>query len=144
MLAVYLLACAAVAYLGSLATTSNVDGWYRDADKPPFNPPNWLFGPVWSVLYVAMAVAVWLAWKRGAPTGIWWLQLALNLAWTPVFFGMEELWWGLVVIVLLDLAVLATIVVFRRTSQAAAWLLVPYLGWTLFATALNASIAALN
>lgn len=144
MVFVYLAASALVAWLGSLATVGNVDGWYRDADKPSFNPPDALFGPVWTVLYVAMAVAVWLAWRRGAPTGIWWVQLGLNLAWTPVFFGLQQLWLGLVVIVLLDLAVLATILAFRRWSRPAALLLVPYLGWILFATVLNGSIAALN
>lgn len=144
MLVVFLAASGLVAFLGSLATRSNVDGWYRDADKPWFNPPDALFGPVWTVLYVAMAVAAWLAWRRGAPTGIWWVQLALNLAWTPVFFGLEQLWLGLVVILLLDLAVVATIVTFRRNSRAASWLLAPYLAWILFATALNLGIALLN
>src|SRR4051812_11602596 len=72
-----------VAVLGSLATAGNVDGWYADADKPWFTPPNWLFGPVWTALYAAMAIAAWLVWREGGPTGIWWTQLALNLAWTP-------------------------------------------------------------
>lgn len=144
MLVIYLAACGLVALLGSLATIDSVEGWYRDADKPWFTPPDALFGPVWSVLYLAMAVAAWLAWRRGAPTTIWWVQLALNLAWTPVFFGLEQLWLGLVVIVALDLAVIATIVVFRRWSRTAALLLVPYLAWIGFATLLNASIAVLN
>jgi len=143
-LVVYLAAVAAVAVIGSLATAGNVDGWYADADKPPFNPPNWLFAPVWTTLYVAMAVAAWLVRRRGGATTVWWVQLALNFAWTPVFFGLEQLWLGLAIIVALDVAVLATVVVFARTSRAAAALLVPYLAWTLFATALNLGIAVLN
>ena len=137
-------ACFAVAAFGGLATAGNVDGWYASADKPGFTPPNWLFGPVWSVLYLLIGVAGWLAWRRGAPLLVWWVQLALNLAWTPVFFGAELLWPGLAVIVALDVAVVATIVVFARRSRAAAVLLAPYLGWILFATALNLRLAQLN
>ena len=143
-LATYLLATLAVAVLGSLATAGNVDGWYADADKPPFNPPNWVFAPVWSALYVAMAVAAWLVWKRGGPTGVWWVQLALNLAWTPAFFALQQPWLALVVIVALDVAVALTVVVFSGFSRAATWLMVPYLGWVLFATALNLAVAVLN
>lgn len=134
----------AVAAIGGLATAGNVDGWYADADKPWFNPPNWVFGPVWTVLYAAMAVAAWLVWRRGGDLRIWWVQLALNLAWTPVFFAGELLWPALVVIVALDLAVAATLVAFWRTDRVAGLLLAPYLAWVLFATALNAAIAALN
>lgn len=143
-LAGLLVACLAVAGLGGLATAGNVDGWYADADKPFFNPPNWLFAPVWTALYVAMAVAAWLVWRRGGDLRIWWVQLALNLAWTPVFFAGEQLWLGLVVIVALDVAVAVTMVRFWRVSRVAGALFAPYLAWVLFATALNASIAALN
>ncbi len=139
-----LAAVAAVAVLGSLATINNVDGWYADADKPFFNPPNWLFGPVWTTLYVAMAVAAWLVWRRHGDLRIWWVQLALNLAWTPVFFAGQWLWAGLVVIIALDVAVAVTLVTFWRTSRAAGLLFVPYLAWVLFATALNLAIASLN
>jgi len=144
MLVGLLLATFAVAGLGSLATTSGVDGWYQDADKPWFNPPNWLFAPVWTVLYAAMAVAAWLVWRRGGDLRLWWLQLLLNLAWTPVFFALEQRWAGLVVIVALDIAIALTLRSFWRVSRAAGVLLVPYLAWTLFATALNLAIAALN
>lgn len=143
-LAVFLAAVAAVAVIGSLATIGNVDGWYADADKPGFTPPNWLFGPVWTVLYVMMAVAAWLVWRRGGPTAAWWVQLVLNLAWTPTFFALEQPWLALVVIVALDAAVLTTLVVFSGFSRAAAWLFAPYLAWSLFATALNLGIAVLN
>ena len=139
-----LAAAFAVAGLGSLATINNVDGWYASADKPWFNPPNWIFGPVWTLLYAAMAVAAWFAWRRGADLRMWWVQLALNLAWTPVFFAAQWLWPALVVIVALDIAVAVTLVAFWRVSRAAGLLLAPYLAWVMFATALNAAIASLN
>jgi translocator protein len=147
-----LLATYGVAALGSLATTSGVDGWYAAADKPFFTPPNWLFGPVWTALYGLVAVAAWLVWvhrdrnRNETSRGLrwWWVQLALNLAWTPVFFALQLLWPALVVILALDVAVAVTAVTFRRVDRLAATLLLPYLGWIAFATALNAGVAALN
>ncbi len=144
VLAGLFVAAFAVAALGSLATAGNVNGWYASADKPSFNPPNWLFAPVWTTLYAAMAVAAWLVWRRGGDLRIWWVQLGLNLAWTPVFFAGQWLWPALAVIAALDVAVAATLVSFGRTSRLAAMLFVPYLGWVLFATALNAAIASMN
>ena len=140
----FLVAAFAVAALGSIATSGNVDGWYASADKPSFNPPNWLFAPVWTTLYAAMAVAAWLVWRRGGDLLVWWVQLALNLAWTPVFFAGEWLWPALAVIVALDLAVAVTLIRFWQISRVAGLLFVPYLAWVLYATALNAGIAALN
>jgi len=139
-----LVASFAVAALGGIATAGNVDGWYASADKPSFNPPNWLFAPVWTTLYAAMAVAAWLVWRRGGDLRTWWVQLALNLAWTPVFFAGQWLWPALVVIIALDVAVAVTTVAFWRVSRPAGLLFVPYLAWVLFATALNTAIAALN
>ncbi|GAA0628120.1 tryptophan-rich sensory protein [Sporichthya brevicatena] len=150
VLVLSLLLVAAVAVSGALINAGETDGWYAAADKPPATPPGWLFGPVWSILYTAMAVAAWLVWRAGGfagartALGLYALQLALNATWTPVFFGAERLFLGLVVILALDLAILATAVAFRRHSRTAALLLVPYLAWTLFATYLNAGIAALN
>ncbi|GLW91565.1 tryptophan-rich sensory protein [Actinokineospora globicatena] len=151
-LAGFLLLSYAVAGLGSLATIDNVRGWYATADKPWFTPPNWLFGPVWTVLYGLIAVAAWLVWLRReqeprqvkVALAVWAVQLLLNLAWTPTFFGLQWLWAGFVVIVLLDVAVVATIVRFRRVRPVAAWLLAPYLAWILYASLLNAGVAALN
>lgn len=146
----FLLATFVVAALGGLATAGNVDGWYASADKPPFNPPNWLFGPVWTVLYIAMAVAAWLVWRTAdSPTRtrflqVWWVQLAFNLAWTPTFFAAELLWPAVGVIVVLDVLVALTIVLAWRVSRVAGSLLLPYLAWVLFATALNVSLAVLN
>lgn len=160
---VYGAAVLVVASVGGLATSAGqgADGWYADAEKPFFTPPGWVFGPVWTVLYAAMAVAAWRlsrrreeqAGRRSAerPAGdaqaalrLWWVQLALNFLWTPLFFATELLWVALVDIVLLDLAVALLVVRAWRIDRVAAWLLVPYLGWILFATALNASIAAMN
>lgn len=146
----FLAAVAVVAVLGSLATVPNVDGWYADADKPWFTPPDGVFGPTWTVLYAAMAVAAWLVWRtpasreRSTALTLWWAQLALNLAWTPVFFAAQLLWPAAVVIVLLDVLVAATLVASRWVSRPAALLLVPYLAWVVFATGLNVGVARLN
>ncbi|QZN84274.1 TspO/MBR family protein [Cellulomonas sp. C5510] len=141
---------AAVAWGGGLASTSAVDGWYAAADKPAWTPPDWVFGPVWTVLYVLMAVAAWLLWRRhGARAGrtalvLYGVQLALNAAWTPVFFGAQQLGAGLVIILALEVALVATVVAFHRLSPAVAWLLGPYLAWVLYATTLNAGVLALS
>lgn len=147
-----LVASYGVAALGGLASASNVDGWYADADKPPLTPPDWLFGPTWTLLYGLMAVAAWLVWRRRehAPAAtrvaltLWWVQLGLNLAWTPVFFALEQLWLGLAVIITLDVVLLVLILRVRHLSRVAAGLLVPYLVWIVFATWLNAGVAWLN
>jgi len=146
----------AVAALGTTATAGNVDGWYADAEKAPWNPPNWLFGPAWTLLYTLMSVAAWLVWRqrgrlrvRPALT-LYVVQLVLNAVWTPVFFGLypsvgaPALWIALVIILALDVAVLLTMLAFWRVSRVAAWLLVPYWAWVLFATTLNWALAALN
>jgi len=121
--------------------------WYAALEKTPFNPPNWIFGPVWSVLYILIGIAGWRIW-RIAPAGgamkIWWLQLALNFLWSPVFFAAHLLGVALVII----LALLATLIWFittaASTDRIAAWLFVPYALWVAFATLLNASLWWLN
>jgi tryptophan-rich sensory protein len=145
-----------VAALGTVATLDNVDGWYADAEKAPWNPPNWIFGPAWTLLYMLMSVAAWLVWRRRGtsavrrPLTLYVVQLVLNCLWTPIFFGLfpfigaPALWIGLVVILALDVAVLLTMLAFWPVSRAAAWLLVPYWAWVLFATTLNAALAVLN
>ena len=142
----FLLAVAVVAAIGGLAAGS-AGSTYRSLELPPFAPPSWLFGPVWTVLYVLMAVAAWLVWRRtGWTTGLtWWVvQLVLNLAWTPLFFAADRYGLALVDIVVLIGALVVTMLLFRRTSTAAAWLLVPYLAWVVFATALTVGIVVLN
>jgi len=146
----------AVAALGSIATISQVDGWYADADKVPWNPPSAIFGPVWTVLYALMAVAAWLVWREKErtdvrrPLTLYVIQLVLNAVWTPVFFGLypfvgvAALWVAAVLILALDVAVLLTMLAFWRVRRAAAVLLIPYWAWVLFATTLNVGIALLQ
>src|SRR4051794_1443800 len=150
-LVVSLVLVAVVAGVGGLATASAVDSWYRTIEKPPWNPPDGVFGPVWTILYVAMAVAAWLVAREGLEqrpvrTALiaYGVQLALNLAWTLVFFGLESPLGGLVIIAALLVALVVTIVRFRPVSPVAALLLVPYVAWVAFAASLNVAIVALN
>ncbi|MBN9070497.1 MAG: tryptophan-rich sensory protein [Rhizobiales bacterium] len=121
--------------------------WYASLAKPPFNPPNWLFAPVWSVLYVLIAVAGWRVW-RAAPRSraftAWVVQLVLNFLWTPVFFGAHRIALGLVVIAVLFLTILVFIAAARRLDLPAALLFVPYALWIAFACLLNLSLLFLN
>ena len=158
VLAAFLGIAYAAAALGTIATIQNVDGWYAEAAKVPWTPPNAVFGPVWTVLYALMAVAAWFVWRerdarpvpvRRALTA-YVIQLALNAIWTPVFFGLyptlgpAALWLAVVIIVLLDAAVIATVVLAARVRPLPAWLLAPYLAWCLFATTLCIGTAVLN
>ena len=145
-LAGFAAAVTAAALLGTLAVTGT-SGEYASLDRPSWAPPSWLFGPVWTVLYATIAVAGWLVWRRAGADRVlvpYAAQLALNAAWTPVFFGAGEYGWALVVIVALLLALAVTILGFRRVHRVASWLLVPYLLWVSYATALNAAIWYLN
>lgn len=149
-LIVFLLACYLIAALGGLATESSVGTWYQELEKPSFNPPNWLFGPVWTVLYALIAVAGWSVWRLrpsssvAVALGLFALQLALNLAWTVVFFGLRAPGAALIGIGLLLAAVVANTVAFWRLDRSAAVLLFPYVGWVAFAALLNAAIWRLN
>ena len=121
--------------------------WYAGLEKPAFNPPGWMFGPVWTVLYVLIAVAGWRIWQRdrgGLAMKLWWAQLALNFLWSPVFFSAHWIGVALVVVLLLLATIIAFIGVARRRDRVAAWLFVPYAAWVAYASALNASILALN
>jgi tryptophan-rich sensory protein len=147
-LAAFLAASFLVAGLGGFSTVTNVDGWYSTADKAPWSPPNWIFGPVWTVLYTAMAVAAWLVWRKRAPKtrpalAVYAVQLGLNLAWTPVFFGLypvlgtAALWLALGIILALIAAVTLTVLYFGPISRTAGLLLLPYIAWLVFASTLN-------
>lgn len=121
--------------------------WYASLIKPSWNPPPWIFGPAWTLLYTLMAIAAWLVWKKVGftrPHIFYFAQLTLNAAWTPVFFGAHALGLALVVIVAMWLGILMTLINFRRVSHAASWLFVPYLCWVTFATALNFALWQLN
>lgn len=121
--------------------------WHAALVKPSFNPPNTVFAPVWTALYVMMAVAAWRVFRREgwkAPLWLWLVQLVLNAIWTPLFFGLHRIDLALADIVVLDVLVIATTVAFFRRDRLAGWLLVPYLVWILFATALTFAIWRLN
>jgi len=126
------------------------DEWYAALRKPSWNPPGWIFAPVWTALYTMMAVAAWLVWKRGGfaaqrrPLALFLVQLALNAIWTPLFFGLHWPAVAFVEIVLLWLAIAATLAAIRRVSRVAAWLLAPYWAWISFAAALNFTLWRLN
>lgn len=121
-------------------------GYYASLVKPAWAPPPWIFGPVWTMLYLMMATAAWLVWRDGGwraqrgPLTLYLVQLLLNALWTPLFFGLRNPGLALVEIVILGVAIVLTGRAFHSVSRVAAWLLVPYLTWVLFATALNFSI----
>ncbi len=146
-LAGWVLLCFAAASVGGLFMPGE---WYAALKKPSWNPPGWVFGPVWTTLYTLMAVAAWLVWRRGGfaaqrrPLGLFLAQLALNAAWTPLFFGLKNPGLAFAELVLFWLAIAATLVAFRSVSRAAAWLLVPYLAWVSFAVVLNFALWRLN
>lgn len=150
-LGVSLAASFAAAGLGAVATSTSVATWYAALQKPAWTPPPWLFGPVWTVLYAAMAVAAWIVWKEAGgfararrPLAIYLVQLALNALWSPIFFGARNPGLAVLDIVLLWVAIAATIVAFAGRSRIAAVLLVPYLVWVSYAAALNVAIWRLN
>lgn len=121
--------------------------WYAALVKPPFNPPPWLFGPVWTILYVLVAVAGWRAWRiePGGPAMVtWWVQLALNFIWSPIFFAARDLLLALVILFATLATILAFMTLARRLDPIAAWLFAPYAAWVAFAGVLNASIWWLN
>ncbi len=133
---------------GILIGTINLPGeWYAGLAKPVFNPPNWIFGPVWTVLYVLIAIAGWRSWERrfeGPATQIWFAQLGLNFLWSPVFFSMHLMGFGLLIIIALLVLILLFIKLSWNRDRIAAWLFVPYALWVAFASILNASLFILN
>jgi translocator protein len=139
--------CVGAGLAASFATMQSVVEWYPTLQKPSWTPPNWLFGPMWTLLYILMAVAAWLVWRSGnARTALllFFGQLFLNIAWSFLFFGARSPVLGLLDIVMLWLAIAATIFAFSMRSRLAAFLMVPYLCWVSLATALNAAIVMLN
>jgi len=146
-----ILICQAAGFLGSLATTPSIATWYKTVAKPSFNPPNAIFGPVWLSLYLMMSISLFLIWKQwGAAKGvrpaliIFFVQLALNTLWSVLFFGLHQPMWAFFEIVILWLFILLTMMVFWRLSRVAGLLLLPYLLWVSFASALNFAIWRLN
>ncbi len=134
--------------LGALFTTEAVQNWYPLLNKPFFSPPSWLFGPVWTLLYILMGIACYRVWtstkKYTTAINIYWGQLFFNAIWSPLFFGLRSPILGLIDIVLMLLLIITTLITFYRIDKIAAYLLIPYLAWVSFATLLNASIWWLN
>lgn len=143
--------CLLVGFLSSVATQSSVLEWYPRLNKPSFNPPNWLFAPVWSVLYIMMGIAAGLVWARGfhhvwVKTALYHFifQLLFNALWSMVFFGLQKPFWALLIIITLLILIILTIKWFKVVNNIAAYLLIPYLLWVCFATILNYKIWELN
>jgi translocator protein len=148
-LALWVALCLGVSAIGGAITRTSVSDWYQGLAKPSLAPPDWAFTAIWISLFVLMGVSAWLVWRtgfaRGAiPLTCFAAQLALNLGWPTLFFGLRSVGWALVEIVALWIAVLVTAIAFYRVSPPAGSLLVPYLLWLSFAVALNASIWWLN
>jgi tryptophan-rich sensory protein len=136
--------------LGAIFTVAEIPTWYQTLTKPNFNPPNWLFGPVWTLLYTLMGIALYLVWKKSPSTdrnwaiGIFIIQFALNFCWSIIFFKYHLLGWALIEILIMWIFILLTILFFWQHSKLASILLLPYLFWVSFATILNAAIFRLN
>jgi translocator protein len=149
-LIVLVVICFSLASVGGLFTTPSIPNWYASLLKPAWTPPNWIFGPVWSVLYLSMAVAAWLVWrqeglKRGVlPMSLFGIQLFMNTLWSWLFFGLHSPGAALVDIVLLWMAIVATTWAFWHRSKVAGVLFIPYLFWVSFAIALNLAIWRMN
>jgi tryptophan-rich sensory protein len=149
-LAFWVALCLGVSAIGGAITRTSVLDWYQGLSKPWFNPPDWVFAPVWISLFILMGVSAWLVWRRTGfgrgqlPLASFGVQLALNLAWSLLFFGLRSVGWALVEIVVLWMAILTTVIGFYRVNALAGLLLVPYLLWSSFAVALTAAIWWLN
>ncbi|MGC1515638.1 MAG: TspO/MBR family protein [Maribacter sp.] len=143
--------CCVIGFLSSVATQSSVNDWYVTLNKPSFNPPNWIFAPVWTMLYVLMGISVGLVWAKGfyhkwVKTALYHfgIQLLLNGLWSIVFFGLQQPFWALLVILSLLIVLVLTLKWFKVVSRLAAFLLLPYLFWVCFAAFLNYKIWELN
>ena len=145
------LLCNCASLLGSLFTTTGPGSWYSTLIKPTFNPPAWIFAPVWTLLYILMGISLYLVIMEGMkgrdvriPLLVFTIQLILNLLWSYAFFGLESTFFGLLVIILLWISIVATMILFYPVRKTAAWLLVPYILWVSFATLLTYTIYSLN
>jgi tryptophan-rich sensory protein len=141
----------AVGGISGFFTVTGVESWYQTINKPSWNPPNWIFGPVWTTLYVMMGIALYLVWKSDSSdmlkkTAIilFAVQLSLNFFWSFIFFNQQQPGWALVEIIVMWVFILLTIFAFAQVSKPAAWLLVPYISWVSFAAILNYTIWKLN
>jgi len=143
--------CYITAWLGAQVSPGIASAeWYQSINKPSWNPPSWVFGPVWTVLYTMMGIAAWIVWKEygfkkaGAALALFFIQLVLNGLWSQIFFGMQQIGWALFEIVVLLTAIILTTILFFKKSKTAGWMMVPYIAWVGFATVLNGAIWWLN
>lgn len=150
-LAVSILIPLIAGFIGSIATISSIPTWYAALTKPAWAPPNWIFGPVWTTLFILMGIALFLVWRKGLwrqdvkiAISIFAVQLVLNVLWSVIFFGLQSILGGLIEIVFLWIAILATITAFYRISKAAGILLLPYIAWVTIASYLTYTVYLLN
>ena len=150
-LVISILASFAAGGIGSLFTFRVIPTWYAGLKKPPYTPPNWVFGPIWTTLYILMGISVFLVWQKGLNTSgvmlaftLFWIQLALNALWSVIFFGMKSKGGGVITIIVLWLLILATIITSFRVSGWAGALLIPYIVWVSIASYLNIGVWLLN
>jgi translocator protein len=143
--------CYFTAWLGAQVSPGIASAeWYQSINKPSWNPPSWVFGPVWTILYTMMGFAAWIVWKQygfkkaGAALTLFFVQLVLNGLWSQIFFGMQQIGWAFAEIVVLLAAIILTTILFFKKSKTAGWLMVPYIAWVSFATVLNGAIWWLN
>ncbi|MFC1787284.1 TspO/MBR family protein [Halobacteriota archaeon] len=143
--------CQLAGIIGAFFTSPSISTWYAALEKPSFNPPNWLFSPVWITLFILMGISLYLIWSQGTKTKyfkiaitFFGIQLALNILWSIIFFGLKSPFFAFIEIVILWIAILATIFKFSKISKTAAYLLIPYLLWVSFAAVLNFSIWVIN
>lgn len=141
--------CQVAGLLGSVFTSKSISTWYLSINKPSFNPPNWIFAPVWISLYFLMGIALFLVWKKESiqkigAISLFFIQLVLNSFWSVAFFGLKSPLLGFIVILILWVFILLTIIKFFKLSNLAGWLLIPYILWVSFATVLNFAILILN
>ncbi|NYT00543.1 MAG: tryptophan-rich sensory protein [Methanocellales archaeon] len=143
--------CQLAGVIGSFFTFPSITTWYAALEKPSFNPPNWLFSPVWITLFILMGISLYLVWSQGTKTKyvkialtLFGIQLALNILWSLIFFGLKSPFFAFIEIVILWVAILATIFKFSKISKTASYLLIPYILWVSFAAVLNFSIWVIN
>jgi len=145
-----IIVCQLAGLIGSVFTFSSINSWYSLLNKPFFNPPSWVFGPVWIILYTIMGISLYLIWnakksrEKEKAIRIFGLQLFLNALWSILFFGLQIPWFAFIEIIILWTTIVLTIKVFLKVSKKAGYLLIPYLLWVSFATILNLAIAILN
>jgi tryptophan-rich sensory protein len=150
-LAVCIAFCLGVGLVSGWVTYPAIPTWYAGLTKPSWTPPNWAFPVVWNILYIMMGISLWLLWDkphelsaRRSAIILFFAQLALNAAWSPVFFGLHQTRIALAIIIAMVAAIVATIAYAWRAHDLAGWLLVPYLGWVIYAASLNSGIVILN